>query len=115
MIQAVVLTIGPAFVVVTVLAFLPTMIVATLAEFYQLRSFAYYVITPGIVGIVCRLMLSFGIAWIRPPNLRVSTSIVSSYYLIAVGIATAAGILAGCAYWAIAGRNAGRWRNAVAQ
>jgi len=108
--------VGPAFAAVVVLAFLPAMIVARIAQFYRLRSPADFLVTGGIIGIVCRLILSAGIAaWIRAPNPRVSMSIFSSAHLLALTITAVAGAVAGYIYWSIAGRNAGRWRDAVMQ
>jgi hypothetical protein len=42
-------------------------------------------------------------------------SIFSSAHLLALTITAVAGAVAGYIYWSIAGRNAGRWRDAVMQ
>lgn len=84
-------------------SFLPTFLVMLIAESFKLRSILFYALAGAVIGLIYS-PLGAGVTqwWIefndqvinrRPTELMV-----------------AAGIGGGIVYWAIAGRNAGKWR-----
>jgi hypothetical protein len=83
-------------------AFLPALLVIVIAEAARLRSFIYY----GVGGALVGLASYFG------SNISVRLENTTDVAPVgnALQLAAAAGIIGGLAYWLIAGRNAGRWR-----
>ena len=80
--------------VVLIFAFLPAVLIILLAEGLRWRSVLISAIAGGAIG----LAYSLGAPDPQPGHR-------------AIELMTAAGIVAGIVYWAIAGRNAGAWRN----
>jgi hypothetical protein len=97
---------GMVFVPLTVFAFLPSMIVAAIAEIFRLRSVFLYIFSGATVAIasvaVFRLFLSL---MMFQPKVGPRIGGFSVNWTMVVS-----GMLAGSVYWAIAGRNAGAWR-----
>ena len=83
-------------------AILPAALVIVILEAVRMRSFLYY----GIGGALVALASYYGS--------DISVQLENTTDVTPVGnalqLAAAAGILGGLAYWLIAGRNAGRWR-----
>jgi phosphotransferase system glucose/maltose/N-acetylglucosamine-specific IIC component len=83
-------------------AILPALVVIVVAEAARMRSFLYY----GLGGALVGLASYYGS--------DVSERLDNTTDVVPVGhslqLAAAAGIIGGIAYWLIAGRNAGRWR-----
>jgi hypothetical protein len=83
-------------------ALLPAVVVIAISEAARMRSFIYY----GVGGALVALASYYGSdISIRLENTTDVTPVANTLQL-----AAAAGILGGLAYWLIAGRNAGRWR-----
>jgi len=83
-------------------AILPAVVVIAISEAARMRSFIYY----GAGGALVALASYYGSdISIRLENTTDVTPVANTLQL-----AAAAGILGGLAYWLIAGRNAGRWR-----
>jgi len=83
-------------------AILPAAIVIAISEVARMRSFIYY----GVGGALVALASYYGSdISVQLENTTDVTPVAS-----ALQLAAAAGILGGLAYWLIAGRNAGRWR-----
>jgi hypothetical protein len=84
-------------------AMLPALVVVVIAEAARMRSFIYY----GVGGALVGLASYYGS--------DVSERLENTTDVVPVGhslqLAAAAGIVGGLAYWLIAGRNAGRWRD----
>jgi len=84
-------------------AILPALVVIVFAEIARMRSFLYY----GVGGALVGLASYYGS--------DVSVRLENTTDVVPVGhslqLAAAAGIIGGLAYWLIAGRNAGRWRD----
>ena len=87
-------------------AFVPAIIVVLLSESFQWRSVLVYAIAGGAIGLFCGYGFGF-IEW--TPARGYGPPFDSNAELMG-----AAGIAAGLVYWAIAGRNAGAWRNSSA-
>ena len=83
-------------------AILPALIVIVLAEIARMRSFIYY----GVGGALIGLASYFG----SDISVRLENTTDVAPVNNALQLAAAAGIIGGLAYWLIAGRNAGRWR-----
>jgi H+/Cl- antiporter ClcA len=83
-------------------AILPALIVIVVAEVTRMRSFLYY----GIGGALVGLASYFG----SDISVRIENTTDVAPVNNALQLAAAAGIIGGLAYWLIAGRNAGRWR-----
>jgi hypothetical protein len=83
-------------------AFVPALLAVIVAEALNLRSFLYYGTAGGVIG----LLGYFGS--------NISTRLEDTTDITPVGhsleLVAAAGIVGGLAYWLLAGRNAGRWR-----
>jgi hypothetical protein len=75
------------------------------AEAFAIRSLLFYAVAGALLG--CVLYLNFG-GW----NWAAVT--VQGFARREIEIMAAAGIVAGFAYWALAGRNAGKWRESRA-
>ena len=83
-------------------AILPALIVVVRAEIARMRSFIYY----GVGGALIGLASYFG----SDISVRLENTTDVAPVNSALQLAAAAGIIGGLAYWLIAGRNAGRWR-----
>lgn len=81
---------------------LPAMLVIAIAEGFRLRSMLLYAIVGGASGLVSY----YG----GGPGVHLETSETGLALPREAEIVAAAGILAGLVYWALAGRNAGRWQ-----
>src|SRR3981189_2237946 len=95
------IVLGLGFIFVSGFALLPAMIVVLITEAFYVRGALTYAIGGGVVGLACYL----GLIPFDPATLSFD-GIVRRH----LEIMTGAGIVAGLAYWMIAGRNAGGWR-----
>jgi hypothetical protein len=83
-------------------AMLPAALVIAVSEVLRMRSFIYY----GAGGALVALASYYGAdISVQLENTTDVTPVTN-----ALQLAAAAGILGGLAYWLVAGRNAGRWR-----
>lgn len=87
-------------------AFVPALLLILFAEIARMRSVLYY----GVAGAVVGLASYFG----SDIELRLENTTDVAPAGHPLQLAAAAGIIGGLAYWLIAGRNAGRWRERVA-
>lgn len=83
-------------------ALLPAALLIAISEAARMRSFIYY----GVGGALVALASYFG----SDISLQLENTTDVPPVANALQLAAAAGILGGLAYWLIAGRNAGRWR-----
>ena len=83
-------------------AFVPAVLLIVAAEIMRLRSLLYYAAAGAVVG----LTSYFG----SNVELRLENTTDVSPVFHPLQLAAAAGIIGGLAYWLLAGRNAGRWR-----
>jgi hypothetical protein len=83
-------------------AILPAVIVIAISEVARMRSFIYY----GVGGALVALASYYG----SDISVQLENTTDVMPVANALQLAAAAGILGGLAYWLIAGRNAGRWR-----
>ena len=83
-------------------AFVPALLLIAVAEAMRLRSVLYYAVAGAVVG----LASYFG----SDVELRLENTTDVTPVGHALQLAAAAGIIGGLAYWLLAGRNAGRWR-----
>jgi hypothetical protein len=95
------LMVGFGVLFVSAYAFVPILLVIVAAEAFSIRSVLFYALAGALLG--CVLYLNFG-GW----NWGAIT--VQGFARREIEIMAAAGIVAGFVYWAIAGRNAGKWR-----
>lgn len=95
------IVLGFGFIFISGFALLPAMVVVAITEAFYVRGVLTYAVGGGLVGLVCYL----GLIPFDPETLRFD-GIVRRH----LEIMTGAGIVAGFAYWMIAGRNAGAWR-----
>ncbi len=86
-------------------AFVPALLLILFAEIARMRSVLYY----GVAGAVVGLASYFG----SDIELRLENTTDVAPAGHPLQLAAAAGIIGGLAYWLIAGRNAGRWRERV--
>jgi|SRR5579862_474371 len=86
-------------------AFVPALLLILFAEIARMRSVLYY----GVAGAVVGLASYFG----SDVELRLENTTDVAPAGNPLQLAAAAGIIGGLAYWLIAGRNAGRWRERV--
>jgi hypothetical protein len=86
-------------------AFVPALLLILFAEIARMRSILYY----GLAGAVVGLASYFG----SDIELRLENTTDVAPAGNPLQLAAAAGIIGGLAYWLIAGRNAGRWRERV--
>jgi phosphotransferase system glucose/maltose/N-acetylglucosamine-specific IIC component len=93
--------VGFSFIFITGFALLPAAIIALITEAFSIRSMLAYAIGGAIVGAACYLSLV---------PFDTSTWSFNGIVRRHMEILTGAGIVAGLVYWAIAGRNAGAWR-----
>jgi hypothetical protein len=99
---------GTAFFASTLagsLAFFPALILIVLAEAFKVRSLLAH-LTVG----AAMLALVYAGSGLSPPSYEESIDYPPPPISRDVEIAAAAGAVFGFAYWLIAGRNAGRWR-----
>jgi hypothetical protein len=87
---------------VIVYALLPAAVVISILEALRMRSFVYY----GVGGALVALASYYG----SDISVQLENTTDVPPVANALQLAAAAGILGGLAYWLIAGRNAGRWR-----
>ena len=83
-------------------AILPAAVVIAISEAAGMRSFIYY----GVGGALVALASYYG----SDISLQLENTTDVTPVANALQLAAAAGILGGLAYWLVAGRNAGRWR-----
>lgn len=83
-------------------AMLPALVVIVISEAARMRSFLYYALGGALVGVASY----FG----SDISIRLENTTDVSPVNHALQLAAAAGIVGGLAYWLIAGRSAGRWR-----
>ena len=86
---------------VSAYALVPVLLVIVCAEAFSIRALLFYAIAGGLLGAVLYLNYS---GW----DGRAFTA--GGFARRELEIMAAAGIAAGFVYWAIAGRNAGKWR-----
>ena len=91
-----------ATALVVIFAFLPAALVVAISEVLRMRSFIYY----GVGGALVALASYYG----SDISVQLENTTDVPPVANALQLAAAAGILGGLAYWLIAGRNAGRWR-----
>ena len=94
------LMVGFGALFVSFYAFVPVLLVIVAAEAFAIRSLLFYAVAGALLG--CVLYLNFG-GW----NWAAVT--VQGFARREIEIMAAAGIVAGFVYWALAGRNAGKW------
>jgi hypothetical protein len=94
---------GFGFIFVSGFALLPALVIVVITETFDVRSALAYAIGGAVVGLACYL----GLIPFDPATLRFD-GIVRRH----LEVMTGAGIVGGLIYWMIAGRNAGRWREA---
>jgi hypothetical protein len=87
---------------VVVFGLLPAALVIAVLEVLRMRSFIYY----GVGGALVALASYYG----SDISVQLENTTDVAPVANALQLAAAAGILGGLAYWLIAGRNAGRWR-----
>jgi len=91
------LLVGFSFFFISLLALLPAIAVIAVAEAFRLRSVVFYAAAGGLLAFA----LGHGLGFISmPPDLATGPWVEAF---------AASGIVAGLAYWLIAGRDAGRW------
>jgi len=88
-------------VLISGFALIPTLLVVVVAEALRLRSALFY----AAAGAAVAVLSLYGFEGIADPLAWGDAVARSELQLVA-----AAGIVAGFVYWALAGRNAGRWR-----
>lgn len=81
---------------------LPAALLIVISEAARMRSFIYY----AVAGALVALASYFGVDM----SVQLENTTDVPPVANALQLAAAAGILGGLAYWLIAGRNAGRWR-----
>lgn len=93
--------IGFGFIFFSGFALIPALVVVVITEAFKIRSVVAYALGGALVGLACYLGLI-------PYDTTTMTfdGIVRRH----LEVMTGAGIVAGLIYWAIAGRNAGAWR-----
>ena len=96
------LLVGFSFFFIALLALLPAIAVIAVAEAFRLRSVLFYAAAGGLLAFALGHGLGFTSV---PPDLALAP-LVEAF--------AASGIVAGLAYWLIAGRDAGRWCERVA-
>jgi hypothetical protein len=87
---------------IVVFATLPAVLVILVSEIARIRNFIYYGVGGALVALAAYSISGISV-WLE--NTTDVTPVANTLQL-----AAAAGILGGLAYWLIAGRNAGRWR-----
>jgi hypothetical protein len=97
---------GSVFILLTIFAFLPSMIVAAIAEIYRIRSVLFYILSAGMVAIFSTAGFRFVLSLVMfQPKVEPQIGTFSANWTLVVS-----GMVAGLVYWAVAGRQAGVWR-----
>jgi H+/Cl- antiporter ClcA len=91
-----------ATTLVGAVAILPAVVVIVISEAARMRSFLYYALGGALVGLASYFGTDIS------ERLENTTDVTPVGHTLQ--LAAAAGIVGGLAYWLIAGRNAGRWR-----
>jgi hypothetical protein len=94
---------GFGFIFFSGFALLPAVVVVAITELFNVRSVLAYAIGGAAIGLACYL----GLVPFDTDAMRFD-GIVRRH----LEVMTGAGIVGGLIYWVIAGRNAGRWRQA---
>jgi len=81
-------------------AMVPAMLLIAIAEGSRVRSVLFYAIAGGALALLAAYGLDFAAPSIEPDE-------AGSHFR---EVLAAAGIVGGFVYWALAGRNAGKWR-----
>lgn len=84
---------------------LPLAILIAIAEAMKVRSLLAYAVAGALL-----LLIGYHMSGLAPPSYEESIDSAPPPISRASEIAAASGIVFGFAYWALAGRNAGRWR-----
>ena len=84
-------------------AIFPALVVIVISEAARLRNFLYY----GVGGALVGLASYYG----SDVSMRLENTTDVAPVGNSLQLAAAAGIIGGLAYWLVAGRNAGRWRD----
>jgi phosphotransferase system glucose/maltose/N-acetylglucosamine-specific IIC component len=87
-------------------AFIPAVILITVAETFDIRSIFYYAIGGGLIAAVVWYMADISV------QLENTTDLSPIGY--GLQLVAAAGIIGGFVYWLLAGRKAGMWKNPYA-
>jgi hypothetical protein len=93
------MVVGVGFFFIAGLGLLPAVLIVALAETFRLRSALFYASAGGFEGLLLFYQRGFAAGLDNDP-LRIRMA----------EIMAAAGIVAGLCYWAMTGRNAGKWR-----
>jgi hypothetical protein len=83
-------------------AFVPAVLLIVVAEVMRLRRLLYYAAAGAVVGLTSYYGSNVEM------RLENTTDVSPAFHPLQ--LAAAAGIIGGLAYWLLAGRNAGRWR-----
>jgi putative copper export protein len=83
-------------------AFLPLLLVIILAEAFRFRSIIFY----ALAGVGIALIAWYGLGFVNPYEESIDAPGPVNHGLQQV---IAAGVVFGLAYWALAGRKAGKW------
>lgn len=94
-----------AWVVLVALSILPVLLAAALAEAFRLRSLVLHLVTGAAIGFLFAAGTKDISSWIDLANWSAQDIAISAVMIFS-------GALGGAVYWAIAGRYAGRWREA---
>ena len=87
-------------------AFVPAVILAAIAESFDIRSIFYYAIGGGLIA---------ALAWYSTDmSIRLENTTDLAPVAYGLQLVVAAGIIGGFVYWLLAGRKAGRWKNPFA-
>ena len=92
------MVVGFGFFFISALALLPALVVIALAETFRWRSALFYATAGGLEGLLLFYQRGFAAGLANDPLLIRMAEIMA-----------ASGIAGGLLYWAMAGRNAGRW------
>ncbi|MEA2994299.1 MAG: hypothetical protein QOD40_3219 [Alphaproteobacteria bacterium] len=94
------------FVLLAIFAFLPSMTVAAIAEIYRIRSVLFYILSAGMVAIFSTAGFGFVLSLLMfQPKVGPRIGAFSVNWTLVIS-----GMVAGLVYWAVAGRQAGAWR-----
>lgn len=97
---------------------LPALAGIAIAELWSLRSWLFYALAGGLVGLIWVLIFratARGDALDAGYQINVLPPGSSIYNTNVLLIVVAAGMVGGIAYWLVAGRSAGAWRAAAAE
>ena len=99
------IVVGLTSFVVSGLAFIPALLIIAVAESAGIRSALFYATAGAALGLFCYYGLGLGFSFGERLDLG-----NEGFFARPPELMAAAGIAAGLTYWAVAGRNAGRWR-----